>query len=197
MPRSILALAFSSSARAWAALSIWARTLLVSGGLAASMGSSRTSCSFDGGLEVYELETALLEDVVHAFLLVGSDGEFLNDVGVLPPDSGGAYAEAGARVIHGDDVLVVHFARPTGAAVGRGWWCRCGVGLLGHGEGARRRDAKVMAKRGLRVMSVPLGWRGGRGCSRAGCGVCQRLHGRRDGGGDILVDLFEEGFVGL
>ena len=84
---------------------------------------------FDGGLEVDELETALLEDVVHALLLIGCDSQLLNDVWVLPPHSGRTDAKAGVHAIVGSAVLIDHLPGLIG-----GWrWCR-GVGLLGDDD---------------------------------------------------------------
>jgi hypothetical protein len=40
---------------------------------------------FETGLYVDELDTALLEDIVHTLLLIGGEREFGDQVGVLPP----------------------------------------------------------------------------------------------------------------
>ena len=51
---------------------------------------------FKAGLQVDELEAALLEDVVHLLGLVSGEGEALDDHGVLPPHAFGADVEAHA-----------------------------------------------------------------------------------------------------
>ena len=47
----------------------------------------------DIGFEVDELKTALLEDVVHFFRLLGREGKTLDDHGILPPHAGWHDAE--------------------------------------------------------------------------------------------------------
>ena len=70
----------------------------MSGGLASSMGSSVTSCFSTLALRSIELEAALLEDVVHALLLVGGNGELLDEVRVLPPHAGRSHADPSAWI---------------------------------------------------------------------------------------------------
>jgi hypothetical protein len=72
MPNSILALAFSNSARAWAMRSIWARILGASGWSACL--HQRFEHGFfliECGAEIDQLQAALLKDVIHLLLLIG------------------------------------------------------------------------------------------------------------------------------
>jgi len=110
------------------------------------------------------LETALLEDIVHTLLLVGRDGELLNDVRVLPPDTGRSDAELGVHVIHCDEALVVHLVRLAGIArgtVGRGWGSGS-IGLLCQGEGAQEERSEGDGEDGgaCHVSSFGMRWTG-------------------------------------
>src|ERR1035437_5510773 len=71
------------------------------------------------GLEVDELEAALLEDAVHLFGLLGCEGEPLDDHGVLPPHAGGSHAEF-AALAAAEVVAVTHHLR-TAEALLHAW----------------------------------------------------------------------------
>ncbi len=72
------------------------------------------------GPQVDQLEMVLLKDVVHALLLIGCKGEFLNQVRVMPPDAWRADAEAGVHA-HGPIVHLTGKVMPDRVA---GRWRR-------------------------------------------------------------------------
>jgi hypothetical protein len=98
----------------------------------------------DIGFEIDELETALLEDVVHALLLVRGERDLLGDVGILPPDTGRSDAEVGthSRISGGDDAVVevLRLAARSPGTLGMGAWSGWGRDS-GRLLGERRKSA--------------------------------------------------------
>ncbi len=80
---------------------------------------------FEVGAQVHELGAVLLEDIVHTLLLVRGEGQLLDEIGIVPPDTGRAEANFSPRA-----AIRVHASLRAGA--GRR---TATVGLLGDCQG--------------------------------------------------------------
>jgi len=94
--------------------------------------------TLDVRLQVDELETALLENVVHLLLLVGGDADLLDEHGVLPPEAGRRDAEAAVHTAFtahaGTHLAAAHVAAAVVVRIGCGVWAHAWARILGKGR---------------------------------------------------------------